>query len=45
MYEFIKNMWIMGRYNSTNIANCVAKGYIKQEQANAIIAIEQNLLS
>lgn len=40
-YEFIKNMWIMGRYNSTNIAKCVTKEYITQEEADTIIAMEQ----
>jgi hypothetical protein len=37
MYDFIKNMWIMGRYNSTNVDNCVTKGYITQDQANMIM--------
>lgn len=41
MYDFIKNMWIMGRYTATNIDNCVNKGYITQDQANTIIAIAQ----
>ncbi len=41
MYDFIKNMWIMGRYNSTNVGNCITKGYITQDQANTIMAISQ----
>lgn len=41
MYDFIKNMWIMGRYTTTNITNCVTKGYITQDQANTIIVMEQ----
>lgn len=41
MYDFIKNMWIMGKYNITNISNCVTKGYITQDQGNVIMSMEQ----
>ncbi|MDR3595083.1 XkdX family protein [Clostridium sp.] len=41
MYEFIKNQWILGKYTAANIANCVTKGYITQDQANTITAIDQ----
>ncbi len=37
MYDFIKNQWVLGRYTTTNIANCVTKGYITQDQANLIL--------
>jgi hypothetical protein len=45
MYEFIKNQWILGKYTATNIANCVTKGYITQDQANAVMTIEQVTIS
>ncbi|WP_155715532.1 hypothetical protein [Clostridium beijerinckii] len=41
MYDFIKNMWIMGKYTEINIYNCVDKAYITQEQANTIMTMEQ----
>lgn len=41
MHDFIRNMWIMGRYNQTNISNCVTKEYITQEQANTIMTMAQ----
>lgn len=39
--DFILNQWIMRKYSETNIANCVTKGYITQEQANIILATQQ----
>ena len=39
MYEFIKNQWIMGNYDSARIAKCVTKGYITQAQADEIMAM------
>jgi hypothetical protein len=41
MYDFIKNQWIMRKYTETNIANCVAKSYITQTQADVILAMSQ----
>jgi hypothetical protein len=41
MYNFILNQWILRAYNETNIANCVTKGYITQDQANTILATQQ----
>jgi len=41
MYDFILNQWIMRKYTETNIANCVAKGYITQGQADVILATPQ----
>ena len=41
MYDFIKNQWIMRKYTTTNIANCVTKGYITQAQADVILATPQ----
>lgn len=41
MYDFIKNMWIMRKFTTTNIANCVTKGYITQDQANEIESKDQ----
>lgn len=39
MYNFILNQWILRKYDENNIANCVTKGYITQEQANTILAM------
>lgn len=41
MHEFIKNMWIMRKYTTTNITNCVTKGYITQIQSDDILATPQ----
>lgn len=41
MYDFIKNMWIMRKYTTTQIATCVTKGYITQAQADEIMAMPQ----
>lgn len=38
MYQFLLNLWIMGRITETNIQNAVNKGYITQEEANVILA-------
>lgn len=41
MYDFIKNQWILGKYTTTNVANCVSKKYITQQQADTITTMEQ----
>ena len=41
MYDFILNQWVMKKFTQTNIANCVTKGYITQDQANTILATQQ----
>jgi len=41
MYNFILNQWILRAYDETNIANCVTKGYITQDQANTILSTPQ----
>lgn len=41
MYNFILNMWIMGRYSETQIQAAVSKGYITQQEANMILATPQ----
>jgi hypothetical protein len=41
MYEFIYNMWIMKRIDSNKVDQYVTKGYITQEQADAILATPQ----
>lgn len=38
MFEFLKNMWIMGKLTETQVQNAVVKGYIMQEQADQILA-------
>lgn len=42
MYEYIKNMWVMGKFNATNVANCITKNFITQAQADEIMALPQN---
>lgn len=41
MYEFIKNMWIMRRYEIKNVNNCVKKGYITKEESILILNMPQ----
>jgi len=41
MYEFIKNMWIMKNYTVEQVNLCIIKGYIMQQQADEILAMEQ----
>lgn len=40
-YNFVKNQWIMRKYTTTTVANCVTKGYITQEEADIILAMPQ----
>lgn len=37
-YNFLYNMWIMGKLTETQVQNAVTKGYITQDEANQIIA-------
>lgn len=41
MYDFIKIQWMLRKFREANIANCVTKGYITQEQADTILAMPQ----
>jgi hypothetical protein len=41
MYQFILNMWIMGKITEEKVNSYVAKGFITQEQANMILATPQ----
>lgn len=38
MYEFLLYMWILGKADEAKIQNAVTKGYITQEQADAILS-------
>jgi len=38
MYQYLLNMWIMGKLTETQVQNAVTKGYITQEQADMILA-------
>jgi len=38
MYQFLLNLWVMNRISEANIQNAVTKGFITQEEANAILA-------
>jgi len=39
--NFIKNQWVMNKYNAENIANCVIKKFITQAQADEIMMLPQ----
>lgn len=41
MYQFILNMWIMGRIDSAKVQSYVTK-YISQDEADMILATPQN---
>ena len=41
MYEFIKNQWVLGNYDTARVARCVAKGYITQDEADEIMVLTQ----
>ena len=41
-YNMILNMWIMGTVTETQIATLVAKGRLKQWEADMILATPQN---
>lgn len=38
LYNFIRNMWVMGRYTPEQVQSAVPKGYITQEEAAEILA-------
>jgi hypothetical protein len=44
MYDYIKNQWIMSKFTKINIDKCVSKGYINQEQADEIMAMNQIII-
>lgn len=41
MYQFILNMWVMGRYTEIQVQRAVTKGYIIQTEAVAILVTPQ----
>lgn len=41
MYNFILNMWIMRKIDEVKVQSYVTKGYITQEEANAILVTPQ----
>jgi uncharacterized membrane protein YwzB len=41
MYNFILNMWVMGRIDAIKVQSYVTKGYITQAEADMIIATPQ----
>lgn len=41
MYDFILNMWVMGRIDSAKVGAYVTKGYITQAEADMILATPQ----
>ena len=42
MYNFILNMWIMGRIDQAKVQNYVTKGYITQNEADIILVTPQS---
>lgn len=38
MYQFLLNMWIMGKITEAQVQNAVTKGFITQQEADMIIA-------
>lgn len=41
LYNFIRNMWVMGRYTETQVLSAMAKGYITRPEAEEILALPQ----
>lgn len=41
MYNFILNMWVMNKIDEAKVQSYVVKRYIKQEEANIILATPQ----
>jgi uncharacterized membrane protein YwzB len=41
MYNFILNMWIMGKIDAIKVQEYVNKGYITQAEADMILATPQ----
>lgn len=41
MYNFILNMWIMGKINTEKVQSYVAKSYITKDEADMILATPQ----
>jgi len=41
MYQFLLNMWIMGRIDEAYLATQVIKGRITEEEKNMILATPQ----
>ena len=41
MYQFILNMWILGKINEAKVQSYVTKSYITQEEADMILATPQ----
>ncbi|GEA17728.1 hypothetical protein E306M_09310 [Moorella sp. E306M] len=41
MYTFLLNMWIMRKITVDQVQNAVTKGFITQEQAEAILSTSQ----
>jgi uncharacterized XkdX family phage protein len=42
MYQFIKNMWILGKVTEQQVQNYVAKGFITNEEADQIIGTSRH---
>ena len=41
MYQFILNMWIVGKIDAAKVQSYVTKGYITQAEADMILATPQ----
>jgi len=40
-YDFLKNMWVMGRITAEQVQQAVSKGYITQQEADEILSLPQ----
>ena len=41
MHEFIKIRWILRKFTEAQVAACVTKGYITQDEATEILSMTQ----
>ncbi|TCW59009.1 hypothetical protein EC917_101263 [Bacillus thuringiensis] len=41
MYQFILNMWFMKKADETYVRACAAKGYLTQQEMDAILITPQ----
>lgn len=41
MYQFLLNMWILGKINEAKVQSYVVKNYITQAEADMILATPQ----
>ena len=45
LFNYVKNQWILRRYDEATIALCVTKNYITQAEADQLLAMPQQEVS